>query len=167
MAKSVQFIAVKTAEDVSAMCSLAEEIWREHFTPIIGKEQVAYMLTKFQSPRAVAEQIQIGYEYYFSQVEGKNIGYIGIHRENEALFLSKLYVHKSERGKGYARCAIQFLIDICRQDGLKKIWLTVNKFNADTIAIYKKMGFVITREQKADIGSGFFMDDYIMEKPVE
>jgi hypothetical protein len=28
------------------------------------------------------------------------------------------------------------------------------------------MGFEITREQVADIGSGFVMDDYIMEKKI-
>ena len=32
------------------------------------------------------------------------------------------------------------------------------------IAAYKKKGFTIVREQKADIGHGFIMDDYVMEK---
>ena len=61
---------------------------------------------------------------------------------------------------------MNFLEDLCRQRGLSKIWLTVNRHNDNTIAAYKAMGLTIVREQKADIGGGFFMDDYIMEKPV-
>jgi ribosomal protein S18 acetylase RimI-like enzyme len=32
---------------------------------------------------------------------------------------------------------------------------------------YDKLGFTIRKEEKFDIGHGFFMDDYIMELKVE
>ena len=41
----------------------------------------------------------------------------------------------------------------------KALWLTVNRFNENSIAAYKKMGFEVIREQAADIGN-----DYVMEK---
>ncbi len=59
------------------------------------------------------------------------------------------------------------LENICRENHLEKIWLTVNKYKKNTIAAYQKMGLKIVREQKADIGNGFFMDDYIMEKKID
>lgn len=46
--------------------------------------------------------------------------------------------------------------------GTEKIWLTCNKHNDNTLAIYDHLGFVITNEQEADIGNGFVMDDYIL-----
>ena len=47
--------------------------------------------------------------------------------------------------------------------GTGRIQLTVNRFNADSIAVYQKWGFVTLREEKTPIGGGYFMDDYIME----
>ena len=38
--------------------------------------------------------------------------------------------------------------------------LNVNKHN-DTIRIYEKMGFRLLRSEKNDIGSGYYMDDYV------
>jgi ribosomal protein S18 acetylase RimI-like enzyme len=40
----------------------------------------------------------------------------------------------------------------------------VNKRNPGAISFYKAAGFTIAREAVFDIGSGFVMDDYIMEK---
>lgn len=162
----VEFYPVKTDGNIEELCTLADGIWHEHFTPIIGGAQVEYMVEKFQSVPAVTEQLRQGYEYFLLLLEGRAVGYTGIHAENGELFLSKLYLRKENRGKGYARQAMNFLEDLCRRRGLSKIWLTVNRHNDNTIAAYKAMGLTIVREQKADIGGGFFMDDYIMEKPV-
>ena len=50
-----------------------------------------------------------------------------------------------------------------RSEGLKSIYLTVNKYNDRTIAIYHHMGFVQIDDVVTDIGGGFVMDDYILE----
>ena len=36
-----------------------------------------------------------------------------------------------------------------------------------TIAFYEKLGFTRLREEKIDIGGGFFMDDYVYRYAVE
>jgi len=163
---NVEFQLVETSQQIEELCTLAKEIWHEHFTPIIGEKQVVYMVDKFQSPHAITAQLKDGYNYYMIKENGKLIGYTGIHKEKDALFLSKLYLHKDSRGKGYARQAINFLVELCKENSLKKIWLTVNRHNLNTIGAYMKMGFVTVREQVADIGNGFVMDDYIMEKTI-
>ena len=150
---SYEMIPIENDSDIKKLCALAREIWTEHFTPILKAGQVDYMLEKFQSFEAIKRQLAEGYEYYFLCFEGKFAGYTGIHIEQDALFLSKLYVKKEERGKRIAKNAIKFLCDLCKEKGLSKIWLTVNRYNANTIAAYHKMGFVTVREQKADIGN--------------
>lgn len=158
-------ISVRKAEtenDIKTIADLADIIWHEHFTPIIGTEQVEYMLKKFQSFEAISEAVKKnGYIYYMAYDNGEFCGYIGIHPENGEVLLSKIYVEKSRRGKKISR----LMIDTVKHDFArsKKLWLTVNKYNSGSIAAYKKMGFEITREQVADIGNGFVMDDYIME----
>ena len=57
--------------------------------------------------------------------------------------------------------------EVCRLgDGLQSVYLTVNKQNHGPIAVYKKLGFQIVDSVETDIGNGFIMDDYIMEKPL-
>ena len=79
------------------------------------------------------------------------------------MFLSKLYLRAEERGKGYARIAFDDLCAIARAQGKSFVYLTVNKQNAGSIAVYRKFGFVTIEEVKTEIGQGYFMDDYIME----
>ncbi|QDW73312.1 GNAT family N-acetyltransferase [Lachnospiraceae bacterium KGMB03038] len=149
--------------DLRAIAALAREIWHQHFVPIIGLEQVEYMVDKFQSFPALKNQVeQDGYEYYQLLIGGKLAGYTGVHPEADSLFLSKLYIHKDFRGRHLATKAFHFLIGLCKERNLKKIWLTCNKHNDNSLAVYDHLGFVITDQQEADIGHGFVMDDYIM-----
>lgn len=164
--KTLQFVPVMDEIQVKELAQLAFEIWNQHFVPIIGQGQVDYMLERFQSDAAMTQQISEGYCYFFFHYNGRNVGYIGIKAEDGALFLSKLYLKKAYRGRKLAKQAIAFLEQLAQKEGLSKIWLTVNKYNYDTIAVYQKSGFCIVREQVADIGNGFVMDDYIMEKPI-
>ena len=140
---TVSIMPAKSDTDIHEIAALAEEIWHQHFTPIIGEAQV-------------------NYEYYQIHSSHTFAGYIGIHQEEDALFLSKLYIKKDCRGQHLATEALNFLIRLCEERGLKKIWLTCNKYNAHTLKVYDHLGFVITDEQVADIGNGFVMDDYIL-----
>lgn len=160
---TVNISLAKSDSQVYEIASLADEIWHEHFTPIIGEAQVNYMVEKFQSYPALKSQIeQDGYEYYQLFSSHTFAGYMGIHPKDGALFLSKLYIKKDCRGQHLATEALNFLIELCKNRGLKKIWLTCNKHNDNTLAVYDHLGFVITDEQVADIGNGFVMDDYIL-----
>ena len=163
----LSFRQVETGEDIEAAARLASEIWHEYFISIISIEQIDYMLDKFQSHHALEAQIERqGYEYYFMQADGRNVGYIGIKPEETKLLLSKFYLLKAHRGQGYASQAMGFLEELCKQRKLNAIWLTVNRHNASTIAVYEKKGFRTVREQVADIGGGYVMDDYIMEREI-
>lgn len=152
-----------TEEDLHKIAELAEIIWHQHFTPIIGKEQVIYMVDKFQSFPALKEQLTSGYEYYRIFDQDDFCGYCGIHPENGKLFLSKLYLKKEARGRHLASQTFNFLKQLCRERGLSAIWLTCNKHNDNTLAVYRHLGFKTVDTQVADIGNGFVMDDYIME----
>jgi len=152
----------KDAKDIAA---LAREIWTEHYTPIIGAEQVEYMLEKFQSEEAIFNQINSqGYIYYMAFCEGKLSGYLSIKPDEVAkeVFLSKLYVEKSFRKKGIAKEFISMLKELYKKPQFNSIWLTVNKNNKGSIAAYHKLGFKIVDEMVTDIGNGFVMDDYKM-----
>ncbi|WP_334074649.1 MULTISPECIES: GNAT family N-acetyltransferase [Paenibacillus] len=158
---------VSTADGMAALAELASEIWHEYYVCILSNEQIDYMVDKFQSKPAITEQIENqGYEYYFLNALGEHAGYISIKEEEGKLFLSKFYIRKEHRGNGYASKAMEFLVELCKQRGLGLIWLTVNRHNDDSIAVYTKKGFKAVRTQIADIGNGYVMDDYVMEKEI-
>lgn len=46
------------------------------------------------------------------------------------------------------------------------LWLTVNKDNAGAIAWYTRKGFKNAGAIVQDIGAGYVMDDYRMEKSI-
>lgn len=163
----LSFSSVKTDAEIAAVAELAQEIWTEHFPPIIGPAQTAYMIETFQSAKAIHRQItEDCYQYYLLQLGSDRIGYTAVHPEpkNHAVFLSKIYIRKKFRGSGYSRMTMNFIADLCRDDGLNMIYLTVNKQNLSSIAVYEKLGFVRARELVTEIGNGFVMDDYVMEK---
>lgn len=162
-------IKVVNSPEIQKVAELAQRIWREHYIPIVGAAQVDYMLEKFQSVLAITKQIREGALYYLIHDEKEDVGYFCVvpKPETEELFLSKFYVRKADRGKGYGGKAIDFITTLARKRHLKKISLTVNKKNQDAIRIYEKMEFEIKEGVVTDIGSGFFMDDYRMEKEMK
>jgi GNAT superfamily N-acetyltransferase len=164
---SLEFIGVTDASSIRIVAALARDIWSEHYTPIIGKAQVEYMLEKFQSEIAIARQIkQENFLYYLLKESGRYIGYIGIvpRVDPKELFLSKIYVTAGERGRGVGRRAIDFIERLARDGGLTKICLTVNRNNQSAITAYQRLGFQNTGSVTCDIGSGFALCDYRMEK---
>ena len=48
--------------------------------------------------------------------------------------------------------------------GCRGLVLQVNKQNGGSLAFYGKAGFTVREEAVFDIGQGYVMDDYVMEK---
>lgn len=155
---------VKGKEDVKQVEELADEIWTQHYTPIIGSDQVRYMLENFQSFEAIVKQMSEGMNYFLMDFQGEPVGYMASKPDDEDLFLSKIYVLSGMRGKGIGGYAMNFLANMAREQGFRHMTLTVNKNNTDSIRAYQKMGFVNLGPLETDIGNGFIMDDYLMKK---
>lgn len=156
-------IHIKTAQpiDAHALAELAHIIWKEHYTSILGEEQVQYMLETIQSEPAIQQDLEKGKIYWLVQEDGQDVGYVSYELEENTLFLSKFYLTEAARGKGLGRLLFEKLKEIAADQSKQSIELTVNKYNTPTIMAYQKMGFEQIREQVADIGNGFVMDDYV------
>ena len=154
----------QTSSEISVLAGI---IWREHYTSIIGPDQVEYMLAKFQSREQIYEDIMNNDFVYFTaeSAEGAEmVGYAACVPKDDCLFLSKLYVHKDYRRNGISRRFVNEMITLCKSEyGFNKIRLMINKVNPDSYNAYLKMGFVSIDSVKVDIGNGFYMDDYVME----
>lgn len=156
---------VLSSLDIQTVAQLAHKIWIQHYVPIIGQEQVDYMLDKFQDAKAIAHQIENGYEYFIMYHENNPCGYMALVPEinEKKLMISKIYIDSQFRGLSLGSQLLDFAIEEARKRGFKCIWLTVNKNNSKSIGWYQKRGFSIKDKIEMDIGNGFIMDDYVME----
>ncbi len=163
----IEITSAYTKPDYILIEELADVIWRKHYIPITGIGQVEHMLKKYQSALAISKQVEDeGFEYFILRYDKIPVGYISIRKEEGKLFLSKIYVLSEYRGKKIGKTAMQFIEEKAKVYGLKTIMLTVNKNNTNSIKAYEKLGFINVCALVKDIGNGYVMDDYQMEKKV-
>ncbi len=158
---------IESGHDIMEVNRLAGLIWHETYRGIISREQIAYMIEKFQSVRAITEQLALdGYRYFLMENEGRAVGYCGVQLRDGRMFLSKIYLLQEVRGQGFFRLMLDRLICLCRENGARTIYLTVNRHNERAIGVYRRAGFYEAHTQVTEIGGGYVMDDYVMELEV-
>lgn len=163
---SITIDQAKEEKDLQLIEQLAAVIWEEHYTPIIGADQVRYMLDRFQSTAAMQMQVTEGYEYFILRETKEPVGYLAYEKRGPDLFLSKIYVLREHRGKKIGKRAMDFVESRARAMGCSRISLTVNKNNDKSLLAYKSMGFLQEGAAVMEIGNGFVMDDYLLYKPL-
>lgn len=166
---NIDFIPVDAADrdTVCMLSAFASAIVRQHFDPIIGAAQNDYMIERFQTPQAIAQQITDGALYRLVIADEDLAGFVSFYPLAEdgvrKLYVSKFYLSLAHRGQGIARQMFAYLCGQGAVCGADVLSLHVNRHNTDTIAVYEHLGFAITRKVQTDIGDGFVMDDYVME----
>lgn len=147
--------------DLETISRLASEIWNAHYIPIIGKQQVDYMLERMYSKENLSEQLLTKkHTFYLILVNATVSGFISVNQEKAGeWFLNKFYILAGESAKGLGTKALEALRDLV---GAKKITLTVNRKNFKSINFYFKNNFRILQVADFDIGEGYVMNDFVM-----
>lgn len=162
--KEVDYTLRRAVEsDIRPICSAADIVWHERYSSILVPQQITYMLDKFQSPHAVRGQMVDGYIYDLLMAGEEIGGYSAYKLYPDHVYLSKLYILAPHRKKGLSRKMLENVVKLARESGVDKIRLNVNKYNSDSIAAYKALGFKVVADEVNDIGHGYVMDDYVME----
>lgn len=172
MLPAASILALVAESDFACLRELAGRIWRQHFPAIISAAQIDYMLTDRFSDEALRNYTRAADRWLeVMRVSGTPVGYCGYElaskcgdEEAAAMKLGQLYLLASHRGMGLGRFMLDHVESRARDLGRDVIWLQVNKRNHGAIEFYRAMGFVVAREAVVDIGGGFVMDDYVMEK---
>ncbi len=152
--------------DIPMIRDMAYKIWPDTYSSILSKDQIDYMLDLLYSEKVLHEQMEHNNEFI--------IIYDGVHAVGFASFsltepqvykLHKIYVLPSQQGKGTGRFIIDQLVKAMKAKGGLSLLLNVNRKN-NAKAFYEKLGFVVIKEEDIDIGNGYFMNDYVMEKKI-
>ena len=159
-----------TAADIPSVIDIGRRIWLEHYVPIIGAEQVAYMTAQRFTPSYLGQYPNASDRWLdLLEVDGDAVGYCSysLGPADDELKLEQLYLLPELHGRGLGHLMMSHIEEHARALHRSTLWLTVNKHNAGSIAVYKRSGFNIREEAVFDIGNGFVMDDYVMEKKLQ
>lgn len=152
-------------EQLNVVIDLTKKIWPVAYGEILSKEQLDYMIDKFYNEPALRELIQKGHVFYLAQDENEN--YVGfasyeINSEPNKTKIHKIYVLPETQGTGLGRQFFELVKEKAIENHQSAIFLNVNKYN-NAIHFYTKLGFTKVKDEVIDIGSGYVMDDYVME----
>lgn len=148
-------------EHAAEIARLADVVWRAHYPGIISEEQIDYMLANMYELGVLRREMATGIVYLRALESEKLVGFAAYGPAEKEIKLHKLYVHPEHQRRGIGRALMERVEQACVGQTLM---LTVNKRNEQAIAAYQKHGFVVRESIVVDIGRGFVMDDYVMEK---
>ena len=153
-------------EDLLIIQELAEKTWPTAYGNIISEAQIKFMLETMYQEAELLTQMQRGNIFLIASELIEDIGFAGysmLDFETQTYKLDKLYVVPEMHGKGVGKFLLNEVIDDVKELGANVLQLNVNRANTAK-GFYENAGFKIKETVDLDIGNGFFMNDYVMEK---
>jgi diamine N-acetyltransferase len=153
-----------TAEDITLIRELTLQVWPQTYAPILSQAQIDYMLEMMYSPASLEKQMRDGAQFIIVYENETAVGFASYQKAGDAVFkLHKIYVLPSQQGKGTGKWLIEYIINEVKKEYAAALQLQVNRHNKAR-NFYEKLGFTVVKECAFDIGNGYVMDDYVMEK---
>jgi N-acetylglutamate synthase-like GNAT family acetyltransferase len=155
-----------TAADVEAILQIAQQTWWPTYEPLLGKEQVTYMLNELYSVDKITRQINEKQQAFLLLIEdGQPVAFAAYspREEDENIYkLHKLYCLPVTQGRGYGKILINAVANKVIEAGKTTLDLNVNRYNKAK-TFYEKMGFEVIYQEDIPIGP-YWMNDYVMRK---
>lgn len=158
------------AAELPVVQKLAQRIWPAVYPGIITPAQIDYMLSIWYHPSAMMREMELR-GTWFALIEAAGhgpVGYLSFERypDTDICFINKLYLAPEMHGHGLGAKALEWIRERAVEMGCARLQLRVNKANAQAIRAYQRAGFSFLEDVTTDIGSGFVMDDFRMEKMI-
>ncbi|MBQ7769740.1 MAG: GNAT family N-acetyltransferase [Clostridia bacterium] len=144
-----------TEQDFDGLYEFMRPIWHETYGDILPAKQIDFLLDKYFSPKGLNAYRMQGYEYF--RID--DIGVLVIQERENEVYLDKLYLLPTARGKGYPEKVFSELL----KRG-KDVVLNVNQGNERAVKCYRKNGFIVEKVIDIDLGNGMINQDYILRK---
>lgn len=154
-------------EHIWIIQSLSNRVWPHTFKDILSEQQIAYMMDMMYSDQSLKKQMaEQNHHYLLIEDQGEYLGYLSyeLNYKNKLLTkIHKIYVLPSTQGKGLGRLFIDAVAEIAKENGNTQLSLNVNRYNK-AVEFYKHLGFEVVGNEDIDIGNGFLMEDFILNK---
>jgi diamine N-acetyltransferase len=125
------------------------------------------MLEKFYSLSSLENQLlERKHIFLLIQEEDTYLGFCSyeLHCEHTASTkLHKIYVLPQTQGKGVGKVLLDAVENIAKENNDTAVFLNVNRNNSAQ-EFYKHKGYSIIKTEDINIGNGYLMEDFVMEK---
>ena len=158
-------IVIAAKEELPIIQQIATVAYHHTYVPILGQDQVDFMLNKIYSLKSLSEQLENGHKFIIAQEDELDVGFASFSRKEtvpETYQLQKLYLLPELQGAGLGTFLIKEVISQAKDQGARYLQLNVNRFNKSR-GFYEKMGFTIKDKVDIPIGERYYMNDYVME----
>ncbi|MDR2364354.1 MAG: GNAT family N-acetyltransferase [Zoogloeaceae bacterium] len=156
-----------TPPDVPAIAALTREIWLAAYPGIISRAQIDFMLEQRYDHQRLLDDLEDPGKWLDQAFDGeRRIGFAGCELCKGEYKLDKLYILPQSQHQGAGGALVAHAAARARELGYPCMILAVNKRNEQAIRAYRKYGFSVREATTTDIGNGFLMDDYIMERQI-
>jgi len=156
-----------TINDIELIRELTFKVWPQTYSSIISKEQIDYMLEMMYSNKSLALQMAEGSQFIIVQDTKKPVGFASYKPVAINIYkLDKIYILQTQQGKGIGKFVIDYILQQIKDRGAESLQLQVNRNNINAKLFYEKIGFRIIQEADFEIGNGYFMNDYVMQKKI-
>jgi diamine N-acetyltransferase len=154
-----------SVEDIPLIRELTFRVWPQTYAATLSPEQIDYMLELMYSEVSLTRQMtEDGCHFILVFEDGNPVGFASFSETEKGIWkLHKIYVLLNQQGKGTGRFVIEHIIAAIKQQGAVALQLQVNRYNKAKL-FYEKLGFRVIKIADFDIGHGYFMNDYVMEK---
>jgi GNAT superfamily N-acetyltransferase len=122
------------------------------------------MLEMMYSKSSLEKQMKEGSQFIIVYDNDGPVGFAAYFLKEKSIYkLDKIYILPSQQGKGTGKFLLEHIIEEIKSKNAKALQLQVNRYNKAR-NFYEKLGFTVIDEKDFDIGNGYFMNDYVMEK---
>ncbi|MHC1780674.1 MAG: GNAT family N-acetyltransferase [Bacteroidales bacterium] len=161
--------------DIEIIQSIARKTWPVTFREILSAHQIDYMMDMMYSNKSLTEQIEDEHHRFLLSFTEElrpsgscriDTGYLSYelnYNNSKKTKIHKIYILPEFQGYGFGKALIEEAGKIAISSGNMTLTLNVNR-NNKAITFYKSLGFEISAEEDIEIGNGFLMEDYRMEK---
>ncbi|MDC1194150.1 GNAT family N-acetyltransferase [Crocinitomicaceae bacterium] len=152
--------------DLEEISKLASVIWPSAFKEILSEDQSKFMLEWMYNIETLEKKMDNGHLFYLTKETQTNVGFVGLQPdfpEKGKLRIHKIYLSQEYHGKGIGIWMMDQVEKLAQTMSLNYLHLNVNRYNKAT-EFYKKGGFEILFSEDIDIGNGYFMNDFVMQK---
>ena len=152
--------------DIPFIQVIAYKTWPVAYGSILSAQQLDYMLDLIYSTASLTKQMQENQHFFLAVQNFLPVGFAAFSPVDATTFkLQKLYVLPGIQKMGAGKKLLKTVITTAKSMGAVKLQLNVNRLNT-ALNFYTANGFKIIEEKDIDIGHGFYMNDYIMERPL-
>jgi len=160
-------ITQATFADIKIIQDIAYQTWPLAYGEILSKEQLDYMLGAFYNDETIKDSITNKGNHFILAKENENVlgfaSYEHHYDQKQQTKIHKIYLLPETQGKGIGKKLIDFIAVTAKENGSASLLLNVNRFNK-ALFFYQKLGFEIISEIDIEIGNGYLMEDYVLEK---